>query len=137
MLGCGQCVYQKNCKREGAYTFYKPWFVCDRFCHNVFCKEFLPMKYCKSIWETWENADAYKQKLEQEGVVFHKHVAYTLGDNVIYLVRMQDFYEGNMIRSDGKFNACAKEYYVKTRINGKTWTRIVRENIDGADIKVD
>lgn len=93
------------------------------------------MKYCKSVWEKWENADKYKQKLQQDGEIFDKHVAYTFGDDVIYFVRMKDFYEGNLVRDDGKFNAYAKEYHVKTRVNGKVWTRIVRENIDGVNIK--
>ena len=144
--GCNYCVYKDlhdtgTCKREkiDKYIFFKPFFKCDRFDRTLFCKDFHPSPICIHLLKTWIDADHYKNQLEAESERYkyiheHSHVAYRLNgnDNVLYCVRWRDFYNGNLIRPDGKFNAYEKLYYMGTRKN--CGYKLIREQIDGVEL---
>lgn len=128
-----------TCKREklGKYEFGKNAFLSIRTCGG-FCKDYIPSPWCKWILKTWVDADHFKEQVKVEDGEYYfepRFVTYVVNGekDVWYRVRYDDFYNGNLIRPDGKFNAYEKVYYkrVKTGFGYK----LITEKVDGVELK--
>lgn len=128
-----------TCKREkvGSYVFKKNPFSAERCC-LYYCKDCVPPSSHKYIMARWINADHYREQEKAElGEHYRKprYVSYIVNSDkdTYYHVRYDDFYNGNLIRPDGKFNAYEKQYYKRVRTG--CGYRLITEEVDGVELK--
>jgi hypothetical protein len=143
-MGKFDCIFAPirnngTCKREklGKYEFKKKAFSSIRACDG-FCKDYIPSPWCKRILETWVDAVHFKEQLKAEDGEYcfdSRYVAYVVNGekDVWYHVRYADFYNGNLIRPDGKFNAYEKVYY--KRVKRYFGYKLITEKVDGVELK--
>lgn len=123
-----------------------------RFAPNIFsghytdynqhiCKEFVPNKKYKLLYENWTNYnDYYDYHLKVTGKKPYGDYSFIINeDNTAhYYMKGDDFVNGNIFRNDGKLNVYRKVYATKQKASNGTGycmlQKLIYEDIDGLNI---